>query len=359
MVDIHELLRFVVDQEGSDLHLQPGARPSVRIDGSLVPSRFPSMSQHDCAAAAAKLMSEDQAAEFERVGEVDIAYSGTRSARRFRINVFRQWSGVGIAARLLPPVPTSFKALSLPPVVRSLADQQRGLVLITGPTSSGKTTTAAAIINRINETRACHILSIEDPIEILHRNARAVVTQREVGGNTADFATGVRSAMRQDPDVIFIGEVRDADTVKAALQIAETGHLVIATLHTTDVSETINRVVEFFPMNQQEQVRVALAGSTVGIVSQRLLPRVGGGRVPAIEVMVMTGRTRDLILKGRETHLLRDVMAESAFYGMQTFDQALLKLYRAGLVDLQEAERAASNPHDLHLALQQEGLQPV
>ena len=247
----------------------------------------------------------------------------------------------------------------LPAAVKGLAEHQRGLLLVTGPTSSGKTTTAAAMINHINMTRPCHILTIEDPIEILHHNSRAVVSQREVGHSTADFASGVRAAMRQDPDVIFVGEIRDAETVRAAIQVAETGHLVIATLHTTDVAETINRVIEFFPMNQQEQVRVALAGATIGIVSQRLVAKVGGGRVPAVEVMVMNGRVRDLILKGKQTHLLHDIIAESSFYGMQTFDQALVKLHRAGLVGLEDAKRAASNPHDLQLALQQEGLQPV
>ncbi len=317
------------------------------------------MTESDCTQLAKAMMSEDQAAELGRTGEVDFAYSESRAGRRFRVNVYRQLSGLGIAARLLPPVPFSFEALALPDAVKGLAEHQRGLLLLTGPTSAGKTTTAAAMINHINMTRPCHILTIEDPIEILHRNGRAVVSQREVGQSTADFATGIRAAMRQDPDVIFVGEIRDAETVKAALQVAETGHLVIATLHTTDVAETINRVIEFFPMNQQEQVRVALAGATVGVVSQRLLPKVGGGRVPAVEVMVMNGRTRDLILKGRETHQLHDVIAKSAFYGMQTFDQALLKLYRARLIELEDAKRAASNPHDLHLALQQEGLQPV
>ncbi|MBA3350612.1 MAG: PilT/PilU family type 4a pilus ATPase [Actinobacteria bacterium] len=359
MTEIHELLRFVVDHSGSDLHIQPDTPPSVRIDGSLVDSGFSSMSASDCVELAHEMMSEAQAAELERAGEVDFALTELHAARRFRVNVYSQWTGVGIAARLLPPVPASFDALTLPAAVKALAEHQRGLLLLTGATSSGKTTTAAAMINHINMTRPCHVLTIEDPIEILHSNGRAVVSQREVGRNTVDFATGVRSAMRQDPDVIFIGEIRDVATIRAALQVAETGHLVIATLHTTDVAETINRVIEFFPMDQQEQVRVALAGSTVGIISQRLLPRVGGGRVPAVEVMVMTGRIRDLILKGKETHLLRDVLAESSFYGMQTFDQSLLKLYSAGLVELEDAKRAASNPHDLHLALQQEGLQPV
>ncbi|MDQ3784152.1 MAG: PilT/PilU family type 4a pilus ATPase [Actinomycetota bacterium] len=359
MVDIHDLLRFVVEHRGSDLHVQPDASPSVRIDGWLTDSGFPAMTESDCTQLAKAMMSEDQAAQLARVGEVDFAYSDPHAGRRFRVNVYRQLAGLGIAARLMPPIPFSFEALSMPPAIKSLAEHQRGLLLITGPTSSGKTTTAAAMINHINMTRPCHILTIEDPIEILHSNGRAVVSQREVGHSTVDFATGVRSAMRQDPDVIFVGEIRDAETIKAALQVAETGHLVIATLHTTDVAETINRVIEFFPMDQQEQVRVALAGSTVGIVSQRLLPKVGGGRVPAVEVMVMNGRTRDLILKGRETHLLHDIIAESSFYGMQTFDQALLKLYRAGHIEIEDAKRAASNPHDLQLALQQEGLQPV
>jgi len=359
VTDIQEVLRFVVEHRGSDLHIQPGGAPSVRVDGSLVGSGFPSMTEGDCAQLATTMMSKGQAAELKRAGEVDFAYSESHSGRGFRVNVYRQLAGLGIAARLLPPVPFSFEALMLPAAVKGLVEHQRGLLLVTGPTSSGKTTTAAAMINHINMTRPCHILTIEDPIEILHRNGRAVVSQREVGQSTADFATGIRAAMRQDPDVIFVGEIRDAETIKAALQVAETGHLVIATLHTTDVAETINRVIEFFPMNQQEQVRVALAGATVGVVSQRLLPKVGGGRVPAVEVMVMNGRTRDLILKGRETHLLHDIIAESSFYGMQTFDQALLKLYRAGLIELEEAKRAASNPHDLLLALQQEGLQPV
>ena len=317
------------------------------------------MTESDCTRLAKAIMTKDRCAALAEIGEVDFAYSEPRTGRRFRVNVYRQVSGLGIAARLLPPVPLSFEALSMPAVVKALAEQQRGLLLITGPTSSGKTTTAAAMVDHINKIRPCHILTIEDPIEILHSNKRAVISQREVGQSTADFVTGVRAAMRQDPDVIFVGEVRDAETIKAALQVAETGHLVIATLHTTDVAETINRVIDFFPMNVQEQVRVALAGSIIGIVSQRLLPKVGGGRVPAVEVMVMNGRTRDLILKGQKTHLLHDVLAGSSFYGMQTFDQALLKLYREGLVELEDAKNAASNPHDLHLALQQEGLQPV
>ena len=359
MADIHDLLRFVVEHRGSDLHIQPDAAPSVRIDGSLVGSGFPSMTERDCAQLAKAMMSEDQAAELARTGEVDFAYSESRAGRRFRVNVYRQLSGLGIAARLLPPVPFSFEALTLPDAVKGLAEHQRGLLLITGPTSAGKTTTAAAMINHINMTRPCHILTIEDPIEILHRNRRAIVSQREVGQSTADFATGVRAAMRQDPDVIFVGEIRDIETISAALQAAETGHLVLATLHTTDVVETINRIVDFYPAHQQKQVRSALGGSLVGVMTQRLLPKAGGGRAPALEIMVNNGRVRDCILDPDRTHDIHEIVAESGFYGMQTFNQSLIGLFKSGQVTLEDAKNATSNPHDFELALQREGVLPV
>jgi twitching motility protein PilT len=259
---------------------------------------------------------------------------------------------------VLPSAP-SFAALGLPPAIETLANEHRGMLLITGPTSSGKTTTTGAVLNHINSTRACHILTIEDPIEILYADDVAMVSQREIGEDTKDFTTALRAAMRQDPDVIFVGEIRDAETVGAALQAAETGHLVLATLHTTDVAETVSRVIDFFPPFQQKQARVALAGSLAGVVSQRLLKRAGGGRVAAIEILVMNGRVRDLILNPEQTHMIPDIVAESGFYGMQTFDQALLALFRAGLVELEEAKSAATNPHDFQIALQQEGLQPV
>jgi twitching motility protein PilT len=216
------------------------------------------------------------------------------------------------------------------------------------------------MINHINATRSCHILTIEDPIEILHPDRRAIVNQREIGHDTADFAVALRSAMRQDPDVIFVGEIRDAETVKAALQAAETGHFVISTLHTTDVSETVNRIIDFFPPHQQKQVRVSLASSLKGIISQRLLPRKDNkGRIPAVEVLVMNGRLHDLILNAEQTHMIYDIVAESGFYGMQTFDQSLIALYRSGLVSIEEAMNTATNPHDFQIALRQEGLQPV
>ncbi len=359
MVDIHEFLRYVVDKKGSDLHVKAGGPPYVRVNGHLAKTHFPALSAADCERAAMELMTDEQAKRFKEFGEVDFAYS-EQGMGRFRVNVFRQRGSVGLACRRVLPGSPSFETLGLPPAVRTLADEQRGLILVTGPTSSGKTTTTGAIINHINATRSCHILTIEDPIEILHPDRKAIVNQREIGHDTQDFARALRSAMRQDPDVIFVGEIRDPETVKAALQAAETGHLVVSTLHTTDVSETVNRIIDFFPPHQQKQIRVSLAGSLKGIVSQRLLARKDGrGRIPAIEVMVMNGRIRDLILNAEQTHMIHDIIAESEFYGMQTFDQALLALYRAGLVDLDQAMAAATNQHDFQIALRQEGLQPV
>jgi twitching motility protein PilT len=317
------------------------------------------MNAADCERAAMELLSDELVQIFKTNGEVDFAYS-ERGLGRFRVNIFRQRGTVGMACRRVLPGSPSFDSLGLPPVVQTLADEHRGLILVTGPTSSGKTTTTGAMVNYINSTRACHILTIEDPIEILHSDRLAIVSQREIGHDTRDFAAALRAAMRQDPDVIFVGEIRDPETVKAALQAAETGHLVISTLHTTDVSETVNRIIDFFPPHQQGQIRVSLAASLKGVVSQRLLPRADGrGRIPAVEVLVMNGRIRDLILHPEHTHMIRDIVAESGFYGMQTFDQALLALYRNGLVELDDAMAASSNAHDFQIALKQEGLQPV
>jgi len=359
METIQDFLRYTVEMKGSDLHLKPGGPPFVRINGHLERTEFPVMSAADCERAAMELMNDQQAAMFKKNGEVDFAWS-ERGLGRFRVNIFRQRGSVGMAARRVLPGSPNFETLGLPPVVQSLADEHRGLLLITGPTSSGKTTTTGAMVNYINSSRACHILTIEDPIEILHSDRMAIVSQREIGHDTRDFASALRSAMRQDPDVIFVGEIRDPETVKAALQAAETGHLVISTLHTTDVSETVNRIIDFFPPHMQNQIRVSLSSSLKGIVSQRLLPRADNrGRVPAVEVLVMNGRIRDLILNPEQTHMIHDIVEESGFYGMQTFDQALLALFRSGLVDLNSAMAAATNQHDFQIMLRQEGLQPV
>jgi twitching motility protein PilT len=359
MPSISDYLRFVVDNKASDLHLRAGGPPCIRVSGKLAKTHFPPLSASDCERVAMDLMTVEQAQTFKTKGEIDFAHSET-GLGRFRINIFRQRGSAALALRRVLPGSPSFQTLGLPAVVRSLAEEQRGLILVTGPTSSGKTTTTAAMVNHINASRSCHILTIEDPIEILHADRSAIVSQREIGHDTDDFASALRSAMRQDPDVIFVGEIRDSETVKAALQAADTGHLVISTLHTTDVTETVNRVIDFFPPHQQKQTRVSLAASLRGVVSQRLIRRSDGrGLVPAVEVLVMNGRIRDLILNPEQTHMVIDIVAESSFYGMQTFDQALLSLYRAGLVTLEDALDGASSPHDFQIALRQEGLQPV
>ncbi|MGH2750553.1 MAG: type IV pilus twitching motility protein PilT [Actinomycetota bacterium] len=359
MVTVHDFMRYVVDRKGSDLHMKAGGPPYVRVNGALTPADFPPMTASDCERAALEIMSDEQAGVFKSKGQVDFAFSEP-GLGRFRFNVFLQRGSVALAARRVLPGSPGFDSLGLPRVVRALAEEVRGLVLVTGPTSSGKTTTTAAMINHINSTRRCHVLTIEDPIEILHQDRAAIVNQREIGQDAPDFLQALRAAMRQDPDVIFVGEMRDPETVTAALQAAETGHLVISTLHTRDVTETVNRIIDFYEPSQQQQIRVSLAGSLCGVVSQRLAPRADSkGLVPAVEVLVMNGRIRDLIINPEQTHMIRDIVAESGFYGMQTFDQALLDLYRRKVVTLDDALSASSSPHDFQLALRQEGLQPV
>lgn len=354
-LQIDDLLRYMVEVKASDLHVKPGAPPTIRLGGLLASVPHPPLNSGECHALSDAMMREDERSALAEWGEADFAYS-VSGLGRFRVNVHRQRGSYASAVRwVLPEVP-DFETLSLPPAVRGLADEHRGMVLVTGPTSSGKTTTCGAIIGHINRTRRCHIVTIEDPIEILHRDEKAIVTQREVGQDTRSFARALRSAMRQDPDVIFVGEIRDIETVQAALQAAETGHMVVATLHTKDVVETINRIVDFFPADQQKQVRVALAGSLGGVITQRLLPKVGGGRAAAIEIMIMNGRIRDCILEPDRSHEIHDIVAESEFYGMQTFDQALVKLYSEGRVTLDDAKSAANSPHDFELALRKAGI---
>ena len=355
---IDELLRVLVDLRASDLHVKPGSVPTVRISGVLQPLDYAMVRPEEGATMAAAMMSQKERAQLEENGEVDFAYSMS-GLGRFRVNVHRQRGSVGIAARHILPHAPELQDLALPLAVEQLANEHRGLLLVTGPTSSGKTTTCGAIIKHINRSRRCHIVTIEDPIEILHPDELAVVTQREIGQDTMSFHKALRAAMRQDPDVIFVGEIRDLETVSAALQAAQTGHLVVATMHTTDAVETINRVVDFFPPHQQTQVRVALASSLVGVVTQRLLPRVGGGRAPAIELMINNGRIRDCILDPEKTHEIRDIVEQSGYYGMQTFDQSLIGLYREGLVSLEDAKAAATSPHDFQLALQKAGVLQV
>ncbi|MGI8426793.1 MAG: type IV pilus twitching motility protein PilT [Actinomycetota bacterium] len=353
---IDKYLHDLVDKGASDLHFKAGAPPALRIDGALVRTEFPKLTAADVERTAKQLMSERARLQFEESGEADFAYSAA-SLGRFRCNVYRQRGQVGIAIRRVLPPSTSFESLGLPSVMEQIALEPRGLILVTGITGSGKSTTTAAMIDYINRTKAVHIMTIEDPIEIVHEDKKSIVNQREVGIDTADFKEALRRVLRQDPDVIFIGEIRDDLTAKAALAAAETGHLVISTLHTTDAQGTVNRIIDFFPPHQQKEIRIALAGSLKGILSQRLLPKKKGkGRVPAVEVLVKNGRIFDLIVDAEQTHLIHGVIAESGFYGMQTFDQALLDLFKNNVIDLDHAMDASSNPHDFEIMLRQENL---
>ncbi|HET7487914.1 MAG TPA: PilT/PilU family type 4a pilus ATPase [Acidimicrobiales bacterium] len=360
MLDLDELLRYTVEHAGSDLHVKVGTPPHVRIDGQLLVAPFDAVTPADAERMAFAVLPTDRADEFVASSEADFALS-VPGLGRFRVNVFRQRGSVGLVfRRVLPGIP-SFEALGLPPVTRKLAEEQRGMILVTGPTGSGKTTTISAIIDHINESRACNVVTVEDPIEVLHTDKRALVNQREIGTDTRDYATAMRRVLRQDPDVIFIGEMRDPETVWAALAAAETGHLVLSTLHTTNAVETVNRIVDFFPPFQQKQVRLSLASSLKGVLSQRLLERADGqGRVPSVEVLVMNGRIFDRIVDPESggNDSIEEIIADGEFYGMQTFDQSLFHLFKAGLVDLRSAMASASNPHDLRIALQQAGLLP-
>ncbi|MDP8977879.1 MAG: PilT/PilU family type 4a pilus ATPase [Actinomycetota bacterium] len=351
-----DYLERLVALEGSDLHLKAGGPAFVRVDGDLLAvDEMPPVTAEDSQRFAEELMRPEQHAELEAGGEIDFAHSVPGLAR-FRVAVFRQRGSMGLVIRRVSPGSPSFEKLGIPAAVRRLAEEHRGLVLVTGPTGSGKTTTTAAMIAHVNATRRCHIVTIEDPIEVLHRDDLAIIDQREVGVDTGTFASALRSVARQDPDVIFIGEMRDLETVGAALQAAETGHFVMSTLHTTDATETINRVVDMFPPHQQAQARLSLANSLRGIVSQRLLGSADGGRVAAIEVLVMTSRLREFLLDPAKTNEIEDAIAGGAYYGMQTFDQHLLALIGEGRVTLRDALDAATSPHDLRIAVRTAGV---
>src|SRR5438477_9290973 len=355
-LDLNDLLRYVMEQRASDLHIKVGSAPFVRIDGHLQSTPFEVVNGADTERMAFAIMPKERADEFMTHSEADFAHS-VSGMGRFRVNVFRQRGSVGLVFRRVLPGTPSFEALGLPPVVRRLADEPRGMILVTGPTGSGKTTTIAAMIDHINESQAVNIVTIEDPIEVLHPDKKSIVNPREIGTDTEDYAQAMRRVLRQDSDVIFIGEMRDPETVWAALAAAETGHLVLSTLHTTNATETVNRIVDFFPPYQQKQVRLTLASSLRGVLSQRLLERADGkGRVPAVEALVMTGRVFDRIVDPQGQDSIEDVIAEGEYYGMQTFDQSLFNLYKNGLVALRDAMAAASHPHDFRIALQQAGL---
>ncbi|HEY3962525.1 MAG TPA: PilT/PilU family type 4a pilus ATPase [Gaiellaceae bacterium] len=346
---MNALLRRAVEAGASDLHLKAGKAPSVRIDGTITPLDVPALTDEDLAGALRQI-APDRVADFEASGELDLAYSDD-GLPRFRVNVFRQRGTTSFAFRAIPREVPTLEALKMPLGVRRLADEHRGLVLVTGATGSGKSTTLAAFVNQLNATRASHIVTIEDPIEFLHDDQRSIVSQREVGIDTESFAQALRRALRQDPDTILIGELRDAETAQTALQAAESGHLVLSTMHTVDSAETVARLIEFFPEAKQQQVRSILAGVLRGVVSQRLLPRIAGGRVPALELMIVNARIADLIRENRPDEIT-DAIADGEYFHMQTFEQALLELVIGGEIDPEIAANAATNKHDFLVALE-------
>ncbi len=357
MFDLHSALRHLVVSGGSDLHLKVPAQPLVRVNGSLTPlPNSEVLDRNDTEATLRQMLPDsEKLSEFERDNEVDFSYA-IEGLARFRVNAFRQRGSTSIVARAIPFSIRSVDDLGLPPSICELAREERGIILVTGTTGSGKSTTLAAMIDQINVTEPKHIVTIEDPIEFLHPDKRSIINQREVGNDTESFKRALRRVLRQDPDVILIGEMRDEETVHTALSAAETGHLVLSTLHTLDAPETVNRIIDFFPPHQQQQVRAMLAGTLKGIVSQRLVPTPDGrGRVAAVEILRMTGRVRDMIMDPEQTGRLREVIAEGEYYGMQTFDQALLNHYQAGRIAMQDALRVATSPHDFKLLVASEG----
>ena len=356
---LDDLLKKMVEVGASDLHLKVGSPPVLRIDGELNPTSLPDLLPEDTEAYSQSVMTKRAAADFRETSEADFAF-GRSELGRFRVNAFRQRGSVSLVFRLVTAGGQNFEDLGLPSVLAKLSDEPRGLVLVTGPTGSGKTTTLAAMVKHINTNQRRNIVTIEDPIEVVHRDDLSIISQREVGMDTSSFHEALRRVLRQDPDVILIGEMRDQETVRAALHAAETGHLVLSSLHTLDATETLNRILDFFPPHQQQQVRLLLAGTLRGVVSQRLLERSdGSGRIVAVEVMTMNGRIFDRIVDPAETAGLPEVIADSEFYGMKTFDQSILELFQAGHVDLQEAIAHASNPHDLRVTAEQMGLVSV
>ena len=350
-MELNEILQIALRSGASDLHLKAGLPPMFRIDGSLVPlkdaRRLP---PEEIARMALGIMSDYQKEKYKQTNEVDLAY-GVPGLGRFRVNVFQQRGTLGVVLRVIPFKIQTIEQLMLPKVLEKIASEQRGLILVTGTTGSGKSTTLAAMIDYVNANETCHIMTIEDPIEFLVRDKRSIVNQREVGVDTMSFGQALKSALRQDPDVILVGEMRDLETIETALTAAETGHLVMSTLHTLDATETVNRIISAFPPYQQKQVRLQLGSVLKAVISQRLVPRADGrGRVPAIEVLLATGRVRELIEDKDRTKEIPDAIAQgNVSYGMQTFDQSLMWLLKSGVISYEEALRQATNPDDFAL----------
>ena len=353
-LSIDDLLRRAVEQRASDLHLKVGNHPYLRVDGVLgAITDVPRITPEEMLSMAFSMMTNRQKQKFKETAELDMAY-GVAGLGRFRVNVFQQRGNVGMVLRVIPTKIRTLEELELPRVLATVCEEQRGLVLCTGTTGSGKSTTLAAMIDRINSLRPEHIITIEDPIEYLHRDKKGFINQREVEVDTSSFSTALRAALRQDPDVVLVGEMRDLETISTALLAAETGHLVLSTLHTLDATETIQRIIAVFPPPEQKQIRLQLASTLKAVISQRLVRKSdGGGRVPACEVMIATGYIRDCVMNPDKTRMIRDAIAAgTSQYGMQTFDQSLFDLYSRNLITLEEALTRASNPDDFRLRVQ-------
>ena len=353
-MNINDLLKIAVERKASDLHLKVGSHPVIRVDGELVPLiELKRLMQEDTIAMAFSIMNARQKQRFKEELELDIAYS-VPGLGRFRCNVFQQRGAVGLVLRVIPARIQSVRELMLPPVLERICEERRGLVLVTGTTGSGKSTTLAAMVDYINSSRTEHVITIEDPIEFLHRDKKSIVNQREIDVDTRSFSGALRAGLRQDPDVILVGEMRDYETIETALLAAETGHLVFSTLHTLDATETVNRIISVFPPHHQKQIRIQLSQVLKAILSLRLMPRADGmGRVPAVEVLISTAYIRECIENKEKTKYIREQIAlGTSQYGMQTFDQSLFQLYKSGLITLDEALRRATNPDEFRLKIQ-------
>ena len=353
-MNINDLLKMAIERKASDLHLKVGSHPVLRIDGDLAPlGELKRLMQEDTIAMAFSIMNARQKQRFKEDLELDIAYS-VPGLGRFRCNVFQQRGAVGLVMRVIPARIMSVRELMLPAVIERICEERRGMVLCTGTTGSGKSTTLASMVDYINNTRGEHIMTIEDPIEFLHRDKKSIVNQREVDVDTRGFATALRAALRQDPDVVLVGEMRDFETIETALLAAETGHLVFSTLHTLDATETVNRIISVFPPHHQKQIRIQLSQVLKAIISLRLVPRADGiGRVPAAEVLISTGYIRECIENKDKTKYIREQIAlGTSQYGMQTFDQSLFQLYKSGLITLEDALQRATNPDEFKLKIQ-------
>ncbi len=346
MVTLRELLEMMTKRNASDLHLTVGSPPQLRVDGKLVKTDVDVLTPEDTKKLAYSIMNEKQKQKFEEKSELDLSF-GIENLSRFRCNVFMQRGNVAVALRQIPFRIPGFEELGIPKVVSELADLPRGLVLITGPTGSGKSTTLAALINKINQERHCHILTVEDPIEYLHRHISCLINQREVYSDTQSFANALKYALREDPDVVLVGEMRDLETMEATLNISETGHLAFATLHTNSCAESINRIIDVFPTNQQEQVRVTVSFVLQAVVSQQLIPKIGGGRVLALEVMICTPAIRALI-RDDKIHQIYSLMQAGQKYGMRTMNQSLAELYLKHKITLGDAMGRSSNMQELN-----------